>query len=146
MAPPPSVRKAEVSRSEKRRLALEDLQKLLKCKTLQTKKYGHVLFPESDFYRRHCMVKSFLYLQQNSNYLKEVRKKMATTVAATFNRHGHVARKLLHWEKSWIDSRAIPKGKAGKHRAGLSWLEDEGILCAVRDFAKAEGEGEYYIT
>ena len=143
MAPPISVRQAEVSRNEKRRSALEDLQKLLNYKTLQIKKYGHVLFPQTDFHRRHCMVKSFLYLQQNDSYLKESRKLMASIVAATFNRHGHVARKLLRWEKSWIDSRNIPKTKAGKHRAGLSWLEDEGVLCAVRDFVKTEGEGMY---
>jgi hypothetical protein len=88
------------------------------------------------------MVRSFLYLQQNGNYLKESRKQMANTVAATFNRNGHVVRKLLQWEKCWMDSRTIPKSKAGKHKAGLSWLEDEGILCAVRDFVKTEGESK----
>lgn len=132
----------EASRHEKRRSALEDLQKLLSCKTLQIEKYGHVLLPQSDFYRRHCMVKNFLCLQQNNCYLEKTRKQMAKTVAATFNRHGHVARKLLQLEKTWVDSRTLPKSKAGKHKASLSWLEDEAVLCAVRDFAKTEGEGE----
>jgi hypothetical protein len=123
-------------------LALEDLERLLKLKTEQVKKYGHVLFPQGDFYRRHLMVRSFLWMQEQKDKLpKKDRRGIAEMVAASFNRRSWTGRKIVRWERHWMKNRTIPESKAGKHRACLSWLEDEGVLCAVRDFAKTQGEG-----
>jgi hypothetical protein len=128
---------------EKRRLALKDLEKVLHSKTRQIQIYGHRLFPDSDFYRRHLMVRSFLNLQkQHDDVSGKTRRELAETVAATFSRRKHTAGKLEKWEKQWIDDRKIAESKAGKHKGHLSWLEDEGVLCAIQDFTKSQGEGE----
>jgi len=128
---------------EKRHLALEDLEKLLHCKTRQVQVYGHCLFLGSDFYRRHLMVRNFINLQKHHGDVSgKTRRELANTVAATFDRRRHTAGKLDKWERQWIDNRRIPESKAGKHKAHLSWLEDEGVLCAIQDFTKSQGEGE----
>ena len=41
-----------------------------------------------------------------------------------------------------MDDRRIPKIKANKNEAYLSWLEDEGVSCAIQAFTKSQGEGE----
>jgi hypothetical protein len=120
--------------------ALKDLEKLLRLKTEQIRIYGRVLPPTSDFFRRHCMVKSFLYVQQQTT--GKTRREMANAVATTFNRGGHTGRMIIKYERQWIEDRTIPESRAGKHNASLSLLEDEGILCAVRDFTKTQGEGK----
>jgi hypothetical protein len=133
---------AQQRTQERRRLTLEDMEKLLRCKTAQIKKYGHALFPESDFHRRHCMVRNFMYLQKyHENVPGKTRGELAKAVAASFDRRQHTTKKL-QWEKAWIDTRILPESKAGKHKARLSWLDDEGILCAIQNFVKSQGEGE----
>jgi hypothetical protein len=123
--------------------ALEDLERLMKLKTEQVKKYGHPILPESDFSRRHRMVRSFLYLQnQKSRFTRKDRCEMARMVAASYNKRDDVAKKIVRWEKMWIQDRVIPESKAGKCKACLSLLGDEGVLCAVRDFVKTQGDGK----
>lgn len=140
-----AVGRGEARGKMARRLALEDLERLLKLKTEQVKKYGHVLSPQGDFYRRHLMVRSFLWMQEQKDKLpKKDRRGIAGMVAASFNRRSWTGRKIVRWERHWMTNRTIPESKAGKHRACLSWLEDEGVLCAVRDFAKTQGEGQYH--
>jgi hypothetical protein len=118
--------------------ALDDLNRLLKSKTAQIKKYGYILCPESDFDRRHRMVRSFLFQQKEKN---GSRREMATAVAKDYNRRGHTGREIVKWEKEWIRSRKIPESRAGKHKASLSLLDDEATLCALRDFMKTQDEG-----
>jgi len=126
--------------------ALKDLEMLLNSKREQIRKYGHLLAQEGDFCRRHCMVRNFLYMQkersESGRLSIQSRQDMAEVVAITFNRRRHTGRRIITWERQWIESGRIPESKAGKHRARLSWLEDEGILCGIRDFAKSQGEGQ----
>jgi len=140
----PAKKTREKGQEERtRQLAQEDMEKLLNSKKAQIKKYGHLLFPRSDFYRRHCMVRSFLYVQMQKSNLSLKKREMAEMVAPTYNRRGYTAKKLLKWVKSWVEYRNIPESKAGKHRACASLLEDEGVHCAIRDFAKTQGEGKH---
>ena len=127
---------------QERQRALKDLEMLLNSKREQIRKYGRMLVHEGDFYRRHCMVRNFMYMQKERNESGRVqsRQKMAEMVAITFDRRQHTGRKIVTWERQWIEGGKIPESKAGKHRARLSWLEDEGILCGIRDFAKSQGE------
>ena len=137
---PPSVVSQGALEKQERASAIKDLETLLRLRTEQIRKYGHIIFPGSDLFRRHCMIRSFLYIQQQTT--GKTRQQMADIVAATFNRRGHTGKKIVTWEKQWIRGRTIPESRAGKHKACLSLLEDDGILCAVRDFAKTQGEGK----
>ena len=126
---------------ESNRKAMEDIERLIRLKTEQIQKYGRVFSPGTDFYRRHCMVKNFLCLQkQHEDVSGKTRREIAETVAATFGRRQHTAKKLDKWAKEWVLKRVIPESKAGKHKARLSWLNDEGILCAIQDFTRSQGE------
>ena len=128
---------------EQRRLALEDLEKVLRSKTRQVEVYGHRLSPDSDFYRRHLMVRNFINMQKpHENLSEKIRREFAETVAGTFDRGRHTAEKIVKWERQWMVDGRIPESKAGKHKAHLSWLEDEGVLCAIQDFTKSQGEGK----
>jgi hypothetical protein len=120
--------------------ALDDLIRLLESKPEQIKKYGHILYPESDFDRRHRMVRSFLCRQKEKD---GTRREMATAVAKNYNRGGHTARKIVKWEKGWVQNRRIPESKAGKHQVSLSLPDDEATLCAIRDFMKTQGDGRH---
>lgn len=139
VTPPRAVSQSALENQNKAS-ALEDLEKLLRLKTEQIRKYGRILPPGSDFFRRHCMVKSFLYIQKQTT--GKTRREMADVVATTFNRRRHTGKMIVKWERQWVKDRIIPESRAGKHKACLSLLEDEGILCAVRDFAKTQGEGK----
>jgi hypothetical protein len=134
------------SKESRRRLAIEELEKLLQSPREQVKRYGRVLRPTSDFYRRHLLVRSFFYLQQQKDTLRlSRRREIAILAAANFKRGKSTGRKIVRWEKEWLAHRRIPESKAGKHSACLSWLEDEGVLCAVREFVVSQGEGKCWI-
>jgi ABC-type ATPase with predicted acetyltransferase domain len=68
---------------------------------------------------------------------------MAIAVAKDYNRREYTGRKIVKWEKEWVQNRRIPESKAGKHKVSLSLLDDEATLCAIRDFMKTQGEGRY---
>ena len=107
------------------------------------KRYGLVLSPKGDFYRRHLMVRGFFYLQQQKDTLQLSRRRdVAAVAAANFKRGKATGKKIVRWEIEWLKHRRIPESKSGKHSAGMSWLEDEGVLCAVREFAVSQGEGK----
>jgi len=122
------------SEKSERRLVTEELEKLLKSTKEQVKRYGRVLPPTSDFYRQHLMVRSFFYLQQQKDTLQLNRRRDIAVMAAANFKRGKVGtgKKIVRWEREWLKHRRIPESKAGKHSAGMSWLEDEGVLCAVR--------------
>ena len=71
--PPPSAPKSLQKTSmdkkqigiELRTQAVKDLDELLRCKTEQMSKYGHVIAHKSNYYCRHQMVQSFLWMQLN---------------------------------------------------------------------------------
>lgn len=143
----PDSRLRQGAQPEERDCALNDLVHLLKSKPAQIKKYGHILYPESDFDRRHRMVRSFLYRQKEKDRScgssSERRREMATSVAKDYNRQGYTGRKIVKWEREWVQKRKIPESKAGKHKKSRSWLDDEATLCAIRDFTKTQGDGRY---
>jgi hypothetical protein len=63
-------------------------------------------------------------------------------VARSCGKGGHTVRKIVQWEKSWIKDRTIPESKAGKHKHNISWMDDEGLLSAVQEFIKSQGESQ----
>ncbi len=54
--------------------------------TRQKKKYECRLAPQSNFYRRHLMVKHFLAIQKKKKTPGQIRGRFAFFVAVTFNR------------------------------------------------------------
>jgi hypothetical protein len=126
-----------------RRDASKDLKRLIELPSEQKKKYGHVLSQKSDFLRRHLLVLNFLWIQdQRQSFANATRKELARIVAASHNRRTETARRIVQWEKSWVEQRTIPQGKWGGEKWNASWMNEEDILCAVRDFARSQGEGK----
>ena len=76
--------------------AVHDLSKLLRLKTTQIDKYGHVLNHKSNLYRRHLMVQSFLWmlLNKEKDNLGLNRQNLAQIVANSFNRRVYTERKF----------------------------------------------------
>ena len=137
---PPSL----TEKQEVRHKALQDLKRLLELKTEQIKKYGRVLSTSSCFYRRHLMVMSFFWIQERRKEFPNIdRRGLAKIVASTNRKGSYTGTKIIQWERSWIKDRIIPDTKAGKHNHCVSWMDDEGVLIAVRDFARSQGEGYY---
>ncbi len=64
-SPKNTGREVRETQFESQTRAVHDLSELLRLKTVQTDKYGHVLDPKSSLYRRHQMVQSFLWMQLN---------------------------------------------------------------------------------
>jgi hypothetical protein len=124
--------------------ALQDLKRFLSLKGEQKRKYGKLLTPGKDFHRRHLMVASFLMLQQRKHEFQDrSRRALSAIVAKSFGRGAHTGLKIVRWEKSWVEERTIPESKAGKHRQGISWMNDEEVLLAVQQFVKTQGEGQF---
>jgi hypothetical protein len=133
----------EQAYQEKVELASKDLQRLLDLKTLQKQKYDAELGIRSSFRKRHQMVQSFLWLERKKQTVGGKRRERALQVARSFNRGMSTARKIVQWTNSWIDHRVIPVSFAGRHLHAFSWLEDEGVAIAAREFARKEGESKY---
>src|SRR6266516_8080186 len=105
------------TKKEDRHKALLDLKQFLELKGEQKKKYGKVLKPGKDFHRRHLMVQSFLTSQRRTHEFQDSsRRQLATIVARTYGRGIHTGRKIVQWERSWVNHRTIPESKAGKHK------------------------------
>ena len=95
--------------------AAHDLRELLRLKSQQMDKYGHVLAPKSNHFRRHQMVQSFLWMQLNKEKDNQHsdRQGLARIVAQSFNKRVYTGRKIIQWERSWMKCRKIPDTKAG---------------------------------
>lgn len=65
LSPKSSTRKGKETRGELQTQAAQELGELLRLKTVQMSRYGHVLDPKSNLYLRHQMVQSFLWMQLN---------------------------------------------------------------------------------
>jgi hypothetical protein len=135
--------RSSLLRLRKLNRALEDLNYLIKSSKAQVRLYGHIIVSEGNFDRRHQMVRAFLHRQKNKN---KTRNEMALEVAKAFGRSKPTARNIVKWEKEWMNHRSLPESKVGKHSACLSLLDDEGVLCAIQDFTKAQGECKYGMT
>ena len=87
------------TRFESQTRAVHDLSELLRLKTVQMDKYGHVLDHKSNLYRRHQMVQSFLWMQLNKKKDNPGlnRQGLAQIVANSFNRRAYTGRKIIQW-------------------------------------------------
>ena len=99
-----------------------DLGELLCLKTWQIDKYGNELFHKSNFYRRHQMVRSFLWMQLNKEKDNPQlnRQRLAQLVTQNFNKKRYTARKVIQWKRFWVQLRIIPNIKAGNKKEDLS--------------------------
>ncbi|KAF8458748.1 hypothetical protein BDZ91DRAFT_800171 [Kalaharituber pfeilii] len=68
------------------------------------------------------------------------RKELSLCIAEAFSRGENTARRIHIWEKSWITSRYIKVGMRGKYAKVSSWLNDEGVLLAIREYITSVGE------
>lgn len=112
--------------------SISDLEKALRSKTVNLTGQNMT---------RHQAVLRFLYYQKTRKH-EETRKDMALKVARCFNRGKWFAERLVSWENSWRKSRTIPKGKQGCFQKVKSWLTDEGVELAVREYLSGAGESK----
>ncbi|RPB21874.1 hypothetical protein L211DRAFT_888332 [Terfezia boudieri ATCC MYA-4762] len=87
---------------------------------------------------RHTAVLQFMQLQLKRPW--EIRETLSLAVAESFGRATSTAKCLRSWERSWISSRYIKVGLKGKNKSAYSWLEDEGVLLAMREYIASVGE------
>ena len=90
------------TRVELQKKVAHDLEELLRLKRQQIDKYGYELSPKSSYYRRHLMVKSFLWMQSNKEKDNShlTRTDLAQIVAQSFNKKKYTGRKIVQWERS----------------------------------------------
>ena len=117
---PPSKSSKEKVKETRQKLqtqAVQELGDLLRLKTVQMNRYGHVLDHKSNLYLRHQMVQSFLWMQLNKEKDNPGldQQGLAQIVAQSFNRRAYTKRKIIEWEKCWMKTRKIPSTNAGKH-------------------------------
>lgn len=131
---------------ETRLQASQDLEDLLRHTTKQTAKYKKTIPVNSDWYRRHQMVQTFLWLQENKETDNPTlnRRDLACLAARSFCRRNYTGRKIVQWEKSWILYRTIPETKAGSHKHNLTWMEDEDLVLSVKEWARSLQDGMYF--
>ncbi len=110
-------KKVRKTRFESQTRAVHDLSELLRVKTVQIDKYRHVLDNNSNLYRRHQMVQSFLWMKLNKTKDDPGShwQGSAQVVVNSFNRRAYTGRKIIQWERSWVQNYTIPGTKAGKH-------------------------------
>jgi hypothetical protein len=113
-------------KAEERRLSLavEDMQKKLRSKN------GSALQGQNR--TRHEAVLHFMRLSRHEN--AGTRKEKALSVARCFGKGSFFARKIIHWERTWVSERSIEEGRQGCYSKVQSWLNDEGVQLAIRDY------------
>jgi hypothetical protein len=78
-------------------------------------------------------VLAFLHLQINKRD-DRTRKEMAFEVAKCCGRGQYMARKIINWEREWMDHRNISVRNQGCFVKSSSWFDDEGVEVAVREY------------
>lgn len=136
---PPPLSKQRIYR-DKQVEALKELTRLMELVTEQEKKYEEGLSPHSHFYRRHLMVQQFLQTQLKTQP-SQPRRNLSSTVSRAFGRGHPTARNIVQWEKSWVETRKIPKRK--DRDDADSWMYDEDVNDAIKEFAMAQGDSKY---
>jgi hypothetical protein len=133
--PAPAEVPPNVEGEKRRDLAKKDLEKKLKSKRTQMTKQNHT---------RHLAVLQFMNYQEQiqESSQRESRAVMAMNVSRCFNRGHYFAKKLVTWERSWIDKRCIPNGKQGCFTKTKSWFNDEGVMLAAREYLSGAGESK----
>ena len=96
-SPPHQVVKKVETKFELQTRAVHDLGELLRLKSQQRDKYGHELSHRSSYYRRHQMVRSFLWMQLNKekDNPQYDRQALAQVVAQSFNKGKYTRRKIV---------------------------------------------------
>ncbi|KAA8907993.1 hypothetical protein FN846DRAFT_1021166 [Sphaerosporella brunnea] len=95
---------------------------------------------------RHQAVLGFLQIQR-AKKLGESREHLALQVARCFGKGIYFARRIVSWEREWLEDGAIPEGKRGCYTKTKSWFKDEGVEQAVREWLLGRsGEGTFPST
>lgn len=107
---------------EKQTQASHDLGELLRLKTKQIDKYGHVLDSKSNLYCRQQMIRSFLWMKLNKEKDNSGlnQQGLARILAQSFNSQPYTGQKIIQWGRSWVKSCTIPGTKAGLNKHTLS--------------------------
>jgi hypothetical protein len=128
------------------KVAADKLNRLLRLPTEQKKKYGSVMDIRSSFYLRHRMVLSFLWLQQRRDQFPgKTRRELGSITANSFGRGLHTGKMIVKWTNSWVRHREIPNTNAGRHMHNFTWMDDEDVVFAARNFCRQQGESEYTV-
>ena len=115
--------------SDVRTTAIHELKKLLRSSKSA---------PTGQNLMRHMAVLYFLQLQLKRPW--ETREALSLVVSESFGKRTETARRIRAWEKSWISVGTIKIGLRGISASAFSWLDDEGVLLAVREYIATVGE------
>ena len=96
------------------------------------------LAPVGQNLMRHVAVLHFLQLQLKRPW--ETRAALSLSVSQSFGRGTTTARRLCQWERSWVLEQCIKVGLRGTTTAASSWLDDEGVSLAVREYNSSIGD------
>ena len=116
-------------------LAKKDLKLMLKSKRTQMTKQN---------YNRHLAVLHFMNYREQilESGKQEPRLVTALNVSRCFGRGEWYAKKVITWEKKWIEERCIPEGMQGRFAKSKSWFNDEGVKLAAREYLSGAGESK----
>ena len=87
----------QLSFTERRILALQEITKLLELVTEQEKNNEDRLSPHSNFYRRHIMVQQFLQIQLKTKP-SPTHRQFALNIACSFGKRHIIRRNIIRWE------------------------------------------------
>lgn len=119
---------------EQRAVAIKDLEGLMKSKKR----------PQGAQWKRHQAVLGLLYVTQNRQP-ESLREDMALSVAQTLNMGSHFAKRMVSWERSWIEQRVIEEDMRGKNTKIWSLLTDEAVKLTVRAAIDQQKESMFYM-
>jgi hypothetical protein len=132
----PTISSDNTTSENHRYQAKKDLEKMLKSKQTQLTNQDRT---------RHFAVLQFMNYQEQlkENHQRETRAAAALNVARCFSRGTFFSRKLITWERSWIDKGYIPEGRQGCFVKSKSWFNDEGVMLAAREYLSGAGQSEF---
>ena len=86
------------------------------------------------------MVQRFLQTQLKTQPSQTWRD-LFLTVSRAFGRGHYTARSIVQWEKSLVHRREIPERK--ERNDGGSWIYNEDVNNAIKEFARAQEDSKY---
>ena len=81
-------------------------------------------------------------LNKQDQFPDKTQRQLACTTALSFNRGSHTGRKIVQWTNSWVNEGVIPRTHSGRHKHNFSWMDDEEVELAVREFIRQQGESK----
>ena len=104
---------------------------------------GH---PGSCRIRHPCLIRYQAVLGvlkiQISRRSGETHKQIALYIARSHSRGLYFAHKTIAWKCSWLSSQEIEEGRKGCYLKTKSWLNNEGVQLAVREWLAGAREGK----